>query len=89
MVDTTLGDDICRFYYGVSEASLLINHKASLFSGEVTLSEYCLCGIWIKNGFEDVLEVSVKVFPFGLFHRWRVRSLSLLVPRFNGRHVRL
>ena len=69
-----------------SEASYPCIQMALVQVGEVSLFEFSLCYIWMINEFEDVLQVSVRAFSFGLFHRRWVRPLLLLVPRFNGRH---
>jgi hypothetical protein len=69
-----------------SEASYACIQMASMQVGEVSFFGVSLCYIWMINGFEDVLEERVKAFTFRSFHQRRMRSLLLMVPRFNGRH---
>lgn len=79
-------DEVCKIKFGAFEANFEIYHSAPMSIGEVKLNDdHGLCCIWIKNGFEDASEVGVRAFSFGKFHQWRVRSLLLLDPRFNGR----
>ena len=66
-------------------ASLLTYQMAAMLVGEVEHDDFGLCCIWIRNGFEDSSGENVRAFSFGMFHRWRVRALSLLDLRFNER----
>ena len=60
---------------------------ASLYVDEKEQNCYSLCCVLNANGFEDAMLENIRTFPFGLFHRWRVRTPLLLVLRFNGKGV--
>lgn len=85
VVTTNSGEVAWKTQFDAFEASLVTYHMASMLVGEVEHKNQVLCCIWIRNGFEDASGEDVRAFPFGLFHRWRVRAPSLLVLRFNGR----
>jgi hypothetical protein len=58
---------------------------ASMLVGEVVHNDNFLCYILIRNRSEDASNEGLRAFPFEIFHRRRVRALSLLVLRLNRR----